>query len=105
VTKQELIDAVGQHYPQLAGHIAEMVVNALFTGMTDALAKGERIEIRGFGSFFLTTRAARAGRNPRTGAAIAVTAKKVPRFRAGKTLRARIDGQPEVVEDNEEEGA
>jgi len=96
VTKQELIDAVGQHYPQLARHTAEMMVNTVFTCMTDALAKGERIEIRGFGSFFLVPRAARAGRNPRTGADVVVPAKNALRFRVGKELGARVNGQAEA---------
>jgi integration host factor subunit beta len=71
--------------------------------MTDALAKGERIEIRGFGSFIVKQRSAREGRNPRTGEIVSVAAKKVPLFKVGKELRLRVDGQPVSEEDLEKD--
>ncbi len=69
------------------------MVNAVFDSMTDALAKGERIEIRGFGSFIIKHRPAREGRNPRTGTVVSVAAKRVPLFKVGKELRSRVDSQ------------
>lgn len=71
---------------------AETIVNAIFTAMGAVLARGQRIEIRGFGSFAVKSRGARRGRNPKTGAAVAVDAKRVPFFRAGKELRAEVNG-------------
>jgi integration host factor subunit beta len=94
VTKRDLIEEVAQQYPRFSRRDAEVMVNAVFDSMTEALAKGERIEIRGFGSFMIKQRAAREGRNPRTGAVVAVAAKKVPLFKVGKELRLRVDGQP-----------
>ena len=85
--------------------ITEVMVNAVFDSMTDALAKGERIEIRGFGSFMVKQRTAREGRNPRTGEIVSVAAKRVPLFKVGKELRLRVDGQPlpEGFLDNDDE--
>ena len=89
-------------------------MNVVFDSMTESLGKGERIEIRGFGSFWVKQRVARDGRNPRTGAIVAVAAKRVPLFKVGKELRYRVDGQPiaaggveeeEEIEMGEEEGA
>jgi integration host factor subunit beta len=93
VTKRDLIEEVAQLYPRFSRRDAEVMVNAVFESMTDALAKGERIEIRGFGSFIVKQRSAREGRNPRTGTLVAVAAKKVPLFKVGKELRLRVDGQ------------
>jgi integration host factor subunit beta len=94
VTKRDLIEEVAQQYPRFSRREAEVMVNAVFDSMTDALAKGERIEIRGFGSFMVKQRSAREGRNPRTGAIVSVAAKRVPLFKVGKELRLRVDGQP-----------
>lgn len=94
MTKRDLIEEVAQQYPRFSRREAEVMVNAVFDSMTEALAKGERIEIRGFGSFMVKQRAAREGRNPRTGAIVSVAAKRVPLFKVGKELRLRVDGQP-----------
>lgn len=94
MTKRDLIEEVAQQYPRFSRRDAEVMVNAVFDSMTDALAKGERIEIRGFGSFIVKQRAAREGRNPRTGDTVSVAAKKTPLFKVGKELRLRVDGQP-----------
>lgn len=99
VTKRDLIEEIAQHYPRFSRRDAEVMVNAVFDSMTDALAKGERIEIRGFGSFIVKQRAAREGRNPRTGSLVSVSAKKVPLFKVGKELRLRVDGQLGVETD------
>ena len=101
VTKRDLIEEVAVQYPRFSRRDAEVMVNAVFDSMTDALAKGERIEIRGFGSFIVKQRSAREGRNPRTGDIVAVAAKKVPLFKVGKELRLRVDGQPVSEEDME----
>jgi integration host factor subunit beta len=69
------------------------MVNAVFEDMTGALARGERIEIRGFGSFIVKQRHAREGRNPRTGELVSVAAKKIPFFKVGKELRLRVNGK------------
>ena len=93
MTKRDLIEEVAQQYPRFSRRDAEVIVNAVFDSMTDALAKGERIEIRGFGSFIIKQRPAREGRNPRTGMVVSVAAKKVPLFKVGKELRLRVDDQ------------
>lgn len=94
MTKRDLIDEVVKRFPQLARRNAEDVVQAVFETMTDALRRGDRIEIRGFGSFVVKHRRAREGRNPKTGDVVAVAAKRVPFFKVGKELRLRVDGQP-----------
>jgi len=94
VTKRDLIEEIARYYPRFSRRDAEVIVNAVFDSMTDALAKGERIEIRGFGSFIVKQRSSREGRNPRTGDVVAVAAKKVPLFKVGKELRLRVDDQP-----------
>ncbi|NOT57450.1 MAG: integration host factor subunit beta [Deltaproteobacteria bacterium] len=103
MTKRDLIDAVVQEYPRFSRREAEIMVNVVFDSMTEALAKGERIEIRGFGCFSVKQRRARDGRNPRTGAIVAVAAKRVPLFKVGKALRSRVDGQPLPEGEGEEE--
>ena len=94
MTKRDLIDEVMKRYPRLSTRDAESIVNAVFDSMTDALARGGRIEMRGFGTFVLKHRQAREGRNPRTGALVPVAAKRVPWFKAGKELKLRVAGKP-----------
>ena len=91
MTKRELIDEVVKHFPQLARRNAEDVVHCIFDSMRGALKAGDRIEIRGFGSFVVKQRRAREGRNPKTGALVPVAAKRVPFFKVGKDLRLRVD--------------
>ncbi len=76
---------------QLAQKDTELTVKTILDAMTTALANGQRIEIRGFGSFSLSTRSSRVGRNPRSGEQVLVPAKQVPHFKAGKELRERVD--------------
>jgi len=90
MTKRDLIREVVRHYPRFSRQEAEAVVQAVLDSLTAALARGERVELRGFGTFGLKQRQARAGRNPRTGAIIAVPAKRVPVFRVAKALRTRV---------------
>ena len=94
MTKRDLIDEVVKRYPRLSGADAEVVVSCVFDSMTDALARGGRIEIRGFGTFVVKHRRAREGHNPRTGALLQVAAKRVPFFKAGKELKLRANGRP-----------
>jgi integration host factor subunit beta len=92
MTKRDLSLEVARLYPQYAVREVETMVNAVFESLTAALAQGERIELRGFGSFEVRERRAREGRNPRTRAIVAVPAKRVPFFKVAKELRARVDG-------------
>lgn len=91
MTKRDLIDEIVRLYPSYSGRDAEVIVNAVFEAMTEALSAGERIEIRGFGSFVVKQRRAREGRNPKTGEIVAVAAKRVPFFKVGKELKQRVD--------------
>lgn len=91
MTKSELIAALAASYPQLAVSDTDLAVKTILDGMTSALAGGHRIEIRGFGSFSLSERAPRIGRNPKTGEQVMVPGKRVPHFKAGKELRQRVD--------------
>ncbi len=91
MTKSELISKLAARYPQLVTKDAELAVKAILEAMAKSLAEGERIEIRGFGSFSLNYRPPRIGRNPKTGGKVNVPEKYVPHFKAGKELRERVD--------------
>jgi len=92
MTKSELIDILAAEQPQLVYRDVELAVKGLLDRMADTLAEGDRIEVRGFGSFSLHHRPARIGRNPKTGTAVHVPDKFVPHFKPGKELRERVDG-------------
>jgi len=102
MTKRGLIDEVVKRFPRFSRREAEVMVNAVFDSLTSALTRGERIEIRGFGSFVVKQRQAREGRNPKTGALVDVHAKRVPFFKVGKELRLRVDGKPWTPADSDE---
>lgn len=91
MTKSELIARLSERFPQLLARDADEAVNQILDAMTGALTRGDRIEIRGFGSFSLNDRPPRIGRNPKTGEKVEVPAKSVPHFKAGKELRERVD--------------
>ncbi|HEV8711630.1 MAG TPA: HU family DNA-binding protein [Candidatus Binatia bacterium] len=91
MTRRDLIREVVRHYPRFSPQEAEAAVKAMFDSLTAALARGERIEVRGFGTFGIKQHQARVGRDPRTGAVIAVPAKQVPVFRVAKALRMRVE--------------
>ncbi len=91
VTKSELIDRIAQRQAQLAYRDVELAVKSILEHMAQTLASGERIEIRGFGSFCLHYRPARVGRNPKSGEPVSLPAKYVPHFKPGKELRDRVD--------------
>jgi integration host factor subunit beta len=91
MTKSELIEIIARKQKHLPSRDVELAVKHLLELMSDALANGERIEIRGFGSFSLHYRPARTGRNPKTGEAVALAGKHVPHFKPGKDLRERVN--------------
>ena len=91
MTKSGLIQVVATKMPHLSARDVEIVVNTIFDSMTEALGTGDRIEIRGFGSFSVRHRRARMGRNPKTGDSIAVPPKRVPFFTVGHELRERVN--------------
>jgi len=91
ITKSELIARLATKYPQLAPRDAEFAVRALLDALAQSLVEGRRIEIRGFGSFSITRRPPRVGRNPKSGEAVHVPEKRAPHFKPGKELRARVD--------------
>jgi integration host factor subunit beta len=93
VTKSELIASLATSFPQLVANDADLAVKTIIDEMVKALADGQRIEIRGFGSFSLSERSARVGRNPKTGEKVMVPGKRVPHFKAGKDLRERVDNE------------
>ena len=91
MTKSELINRLAERYSQLVAKDAEFAVKTILDAMTNALATGQRIEIRGFGSFSLHYRAPRTGRNPKTGDKVDLEGKYVPHFKPGKELRDRAN--------------
>ena len=93
MTKRDLIDEINKRFPHLSHRDAEVIVNSIFDAMVEALGQGDRIEIRGFGSFVVKHRRAREGRNPKSGEIVSVAAKRVPFFKVGKELRLRVDGK------------
>ncbi len=90
--RSELIQTIADENPHLFQRDVERIVNAIFEEITNAMARGERVEIRGFGAFSVKQRDARVGRNPRTGEAVDVESKSVPFFKTGKLLRDRLNG-------------
>jgi integration host factor subunit beta len=104
MTKSELIAQLSAKQPQLQPRDVELAVKELLEQMSAALATGERIEVRGFGSFSLHYRPPRVGRNPKTGTAVQVPDKHVPHFKPGKELRERVNnGEGGVPADNDED--
>lgn len=91
MTKSELISRLAARFPQLVTKDAELSVKTIIDAMAESLSKGQRIEIRGFGSFDLNHRPPRIGRNPKSGEKVKVPEKYVPHFKAGKEMRERVD--------------
>ncbi|MEX0627401.1 MAG: integration host factor subunit beta [Cucumibacter sp.] len=89
--KSELIQKLADENPHLFQRDIENIVNAILDQVGDALARGDRVELRGFGAFSVKNRPARVGRNPRTGEKVAVEEKFVPQFKAGKEIRERLN--------------
>ena len=90
--KSQLIQKLADENPHLYQRDVERIVSSVFEEITDALAKGDRVELRGFGAFSVKHRDARVGRNPRTGESVKVPEKRVPFFKTGKDLRDRMNG-------------
>ena len=101
MTKSELIEILAAEQTDLAYKDVEQAVKCILEQMSNALAAGERIEIRGFGSFSLHYRPPRIGRNPKTGDSVALAGKHVPHFKPGKELRDRVNGAFQSVEPEE----
>ena len=99
MTKSELIEVLSRHQAHLKADDVDLAVKTLLEMMSNALARGERIEIRGFGSFSLHFRPARLGRNPKTGDSVALPGKHVPHFKPGKELRDRVNGVTSIIEE------
>jgi integration host factor subunit beta len=91
--RSELVAKIAAENPHLTHADAESIVRTIFQSITDALAEGGRVELRGFGSFSVRRRDPRRGRNPRTGEDVEVEAKSVPFFKSGKELRDRLNGK------------
>jgi integration host factor subunit beta len=91
--RSELIQKVAEENPHLYQRDVEKIVTTIFDEIVESLAKGDRVELRGFGAFSVKHRDARIGRNPRTGEAVPVEEKHVPFFKAGKLLRDRLNGR------------
>jgi integration host factor subunit beta len=91
MTKSELIELIAASQTQLSSRDVELAIKTILEQMSQALSTGERIEIRGFGSFSLHYREPRRGRNPKTGDAVELTGKYVPHFKPGKELRERVN--------------
>ena len=96
MTKREIIEELRARRQSFTHRESETIVNAMFDAMANSLMRGERIEIRGFGSFAVKQRRARQGRNPKTGQLVKVDAKQIPFFRAGKELRIEVNGAEEA---------
>ncbi|PLX89378.1 MAG: integration host factor subunit beta [Desulfuromonas sp.] len=91
MTKSELIDRLSDEHHLLNKKDAESVINLIFNGIGDALATGDRVEIRGFGSFSVRERDGREARNPKSGELVRIPSRKTPFFKTGKELRERVD--------------
>ena len=98
MTRSDLVALLTERFPQLTQRDTELAVKTVLDAMSDALARGHRIEIRGFGSFSVSRRPPRVGRNPRNGAKVMIPEKLVPHFKPGKALREAVDAQvPDAV--------
>ena len=91
MTKSELIQRLAEANPHLYQRDVERIVTTIFDEITNALALGDRVELRGFGAFSVKERGARTGRNPRTGESVNVPAKHIPYFKTGKQLREKLN--------------
>jgi integration host factor subunit beta len=96
MTRSDLVTLLAERFAQLTQRDTEFAVKAILDAMSDALARGHRIEIRGFGSFSVNRRPPRLGRNPRSGEQVVIPEKRVPHFKPGKALRESVDAQAPV---------
>ena len=94
MTRSDLVSELASNFSQLTHTDAESAVKTLLDAMSEALIKGHRIELRGFGTFTINRRAPRIGRNPRSGESVSIPEKRVPHFKPGKALREAVDHSP-----------
>ncbi|WP_423456118.1 integration host factor subunit beta [Ottowia sp. VDI28] len=99
MTRSDLVELLAERFGQLTHRDAEAAVKTILDTMSDALTRGHRIEIRGFGSFSINRRAPRLGRNPRTGESVQIPERRVPHFKPGKALRETVGSQPVDAEE------
>jgi integration host factor subunit beta len=99
MTRSDLVEALAEQFGQLTQRDADLAVKAILDAMSDTLIHGNRIEIRGFGSFTVTRRPPRLGRNPRSGESVAIPEKRVPHFKPGKGLRESVDARTQQLMD------
>ena len=99
MTRSDLVARLAEAFPQLTHRDTEFAVTTILDAMSDALARGHRIEIRGFGSFSISRRPPRVGRNPRSGDPVVIPEKLVPHFKPGKALREKVDARVPVEGD------
>jgi integration host factor subunit beta len=97
MNRSDLVEELAARFSQLTANDVELAIKAILDAMNDALVSGHRIEIRGFGSFSINRRAPRIGRNPRSGASVAIPEKRVPHFKPGKALREQVDQRTEEL--------
>lgn len=102
MTKSELIQKLAERNPHLFLRDVEKIVDTVFNEITDALAEGDRVELRGFGAFSVKHREARKGRNPRTGETVHVEAKRLPFFKTGKALREKLNEEKDDLKSTED---
>ncbi len=102
MTKSELIQKLAERNPHLFLRDIEKIVDTVFNEITDALADGDRVELRGFGAFSVKHRDARKGRNPRTGETVHVEAKRLPFFKTGKALREKLNEKKDDLQAKED---
>lgn len=101
--KSELIQRLAERYPDLYQRDIELVVNTVLDEIIDALSRGDRVELRGFGAFSVRNRPSRIGRNPRTGEKVEVAEKFVPFFKTGKEMRVRLNEGRDLSDDDGED--
>ena len=97
MTRSDLVEELAARFSQLTHRDAEYAVKTILDAVSDALVRGHRIEIRGFGSFSVNRRPPRMGRNPRSGESVAIPEKRVPHFKPGKALREAVDARTEEL--------
>lgn len=102
MTRSELVDELASRFSQLTHKDTEQAVKAILDTMNEAMIRGHRIEIRGFGSFSISRRPPRMGRNPRSGESVAVPEKRVPHFKPGKALREAVETRTPIPTDQEQ---
>ena len=98
MTRSDLVEALAERFAQLTQRDAEQAVKTILDALGDAMARGQRVEIRGFGSFAINRRPPRMGRNPRSGESVAIPEKRVPHFKPGKALREAVDQRTAELE-------